>query len=101
MRSWIRGSGTREEPMANGGDSIQVDVSQPSIGGGALGAAGPAVEPVAGRRGESPLVQAMRRLGKSTTALAGLVIVAILVLVAIFADVLRPDSPARRRPHTN
>src|SRR6187401_2340138 len=35
----------------------------------------------------------MRRLGKSTTALAGLVIVAILVLVAIFADVLAPDSP--------
>ena len=79
--------------MANGGDSIQVDVSQPSIGDGALGAAGLAVDLVAARRGESPLVQAMRRLGKSTTALAGLVIVAILVLVAIFADVLAPDSP--------
>jgi peptide/nickel transport system permease protein len=46
-----------------------------------------------GARSESPLTQAIRRLRKSTTAVIGAVIVVVLVLVALFADVLAPDSP--------
>jgi peptide/nickel transport system permease protein len=44
-------------------------------------------------RSETPLAQAARRLRKSVTALVGLAIVLVLVLVAIFADVLAPSSP--------
>jgi peptide/nickel transport system permease protein len=42
---------------------------------------------------ESPFVQGVRRLRKSLTAVIGLVIVALLLVVAIFADVLAPHSP--------
>jgi peptide/nickel transport system permease protein len=42
---------------------------------------------------ESPLVQGLRRLRRSTTALVGAGIAVMLVLVAIFADVLAPHSP--------
>jgi peptide/nickel transport system permease protein len=42
---------------------------------------------------ESPLAQALRRLRRSTTALVGVAIVATLIVVAIFADVLAPQSP--------
>ena len=72
--------------MANGGDSFR-------------GALGEAALPVgiavssAGERSESPLRQAIRRLRKSTTAVIGVVIVAALLLVALFADVLAPRSP--------
>jgi len=45
------------------------------------------------RRSESPFAEAAHRLRKSTTALIGVGIVALLVLVAIFADVLAPHSP--------
>jgi ABC-type dipeptide/oligopeptide/nickel transport system permease subunit len=44
-------------------------------------------------RSESPLVQGLRRLRRSTTALVGAAIVVLLVVVAIFADVLAPQSP--------
>jgi peptide/nickel transport system permease protein len=44
-------------------------------------------------RPESPFVQGVRRLRRSTTALAGVAIVALLLVVAIFADVLAPLSP--------
>jgi peptide/nickel transport system permease protein len=44
-------------------------------------------------RSESPLAQGVRRLRKSTTALVGVAIVAVLLVVAIFADVLAPFSP--------
>ncbi|MGH7387999.1 MAG: ABC transporter permease [Candidatus Rokuibacteriota bacterium] len=44
-------------------------------------------------RAESPTMQAVRRLRRSTTALIGLGIVAVLFLVAAFADVLAPMSP--------
>jgi peptide/nickel transport system permease protein len=43
--------------------------------------------------GESPTLLALRRLRRSRTALAGLVIVAALLLVAAGADVLAPASP--------
>ncbi len=72
--------------MANGGESFR-------------GALGEAALPVgiavssAGERSESPLRKATRRLRKSTTAVIGVVIVAALLLVALFADVLAPRSP--------
>jgi len=42
---------------------------------------------------ESPFMQGVRRLRKSATALVGLGIVVLLVVVAIFADVLAPYNP--------
>src|SRR5512145_2358153 len=44
-------------------------------------------------RSESPFVQGLRRLRRSTTALIGVAIVAVLLVVAAFADVLAPYSP--------
>jgi peptide/nickel transport system permease protein len=44
-------------------------------------------------RSEAPLAQGIRRLRKSVTALVGFAIVAVLLVVAIFADVLAPQSP--------
>jgi peptide/nickel transport system permease protein len=44
-------------------------------------------------RTESPFAEAVRRLRRSTTALIGAGIVALLVIVAIFADALAPQSP--------
>ena len=50
---------------------------------------------------ESPFVQGLRRLRKSTTALIGAGIVAVLLMVALFADVLAPQSPiASDQTHT-
>jgi peptide/nickel transport system permease protein len=49
--------------------------------------------PIAPAHAESPFAQGVRRLRRSKTALFGLAIVALLVLVAIFADVLAPYSP--------
>ncbi len=42
---------------------------------------------------ESPLTQGLRRLRRSTTALVGFAIAMLLLFVAIFADVLAPQSP--------
>ena len=71
--------------MANGsdsatrvlGDALPVEVTAPGL------------RP----RAESPVGEAIRRLRKSTTAVIGAVIVAGLVLLALFADVLAPRSP--------
>ncbi|MGH7306741.1 MAG: ABC transporter permease [Candidatus Rokuibacteriota bacterium] len=69
-----------------------------TISGGSLQEAdlGPAAE-VAWRakpaRAESPFAQGVRRLRRSTTALIGAGIVALLLVVALFADVLAPQSP--------
>jgi peptide/nickel transport system permease protein len=49
--------------------------------------------PAPAARSESPLAQGVRRLRRSATALVGVAIVVVLVLVAIFADVLAPESP--------
>ncbi len=49
--------------------------------------------PTRAHAGESPLVQGLRRFRRSATAIVGMVIVATLVLVALFADVLAPMSP--------
>jgi peptide/nickel transport system permease protein len=82
--------------MANGGDSLRMRPG--TIRGGSvnevdLSVATPAAWPAARGRSESPLAQAIHRLRKSTTALVGVVIVGLLIIVAIFADVLAPLSP--------
>jgi ABC-type dipeptide/oligopeptide/nickel transport system permease subunit len=45
------------------------------------------------RVSESPFAQGVRRLRRSATALLGLAIVAVLLVVAMFADVLAPRDP--------
>jgi peptide/nickel transport system permease protein len=50
---------------------------------------------------ETPFAQGLRRLRRSLTALVGAGIVAVLLLVALFADVLAPQSPiASDQMHT-
>ena len=76
--------------MANG--------TGPLLGGGSAGEAGlPQVGglawPVARDRSQSPFAQGLRRLRKNKTALVGAGIVALLLVVAAFADVLAPESP--------
>ena len=44
-------------------------------------------------RADSPFMEGVRRLRKSTTAIVGFVIVVVLVLSALLADVLAPQSP--------
>jgi ABC-type dipeptide/oligopeptide/nickel transport system permease subunit len=44
-------------------------------------------------RAQSPFAEGVRRLRKSATALVGLAIVLVLIVVALFADVLAPGSP--------
>jgi peptide/nickel transport system permease protein len=58
-----------------------------------LPAVGPAAWPVAAERSESPLAQGLRRLVRNKSALVGAGIVAVLVVVALFADVLAPQNP--------
>jgi peptide/nickel transport system permease protein len=80
--------------MANEGESL--GMKPRTISGGSLREADLPVGVVSpGRVGhsESPLAMAIRRLRRSTTALVGAAIVVVLVLVAIFADVLAPTSP--------
>jgi peptide/nickel transport system permease protein len=80
--------------MANGHDSFRMN--QRTISGGAVNeVALPVGVAVPGprARSESPLVQGIRRLRKSTTAVIGAFIVLALLLVALFADVLAPQSP--------
>src|SRR5262245_50889398 len=67
------------------------------ISGGSLNEAdigvAPLTWPARVKRSQSPLAEAMRRLRRSATALVGLAIVVVLVVVAIFADALAPQSP--------
>ena len=82
--------------MANEDDALPR--SPRPIRGGSVGEADlPATAGVAwGARAQpsaSPLVEGIRRLRRSTTALLGAGIVGVLLVVAIFADVLAPRSP--------
>jgi ABC-type dipeptide/oligopeptide/nickel transport system permease subunit len=75
------------------------------ISGGSLQEAELPASDVAWRReavpSESPFAQGLRRLRRSTTALIGAGIVALLLFVCIFADVLAPQSPiASDQTHT-
>jgi peptide/nickel transport system permease protein len=63
-----------------------------------MSAASPADELVVGlpqRRYRSPLMQSLRRLSRNAGAMAGLVVLILLILAAIFADVLAPYSPIK------
>src|SRR5713226_7431940 len=82
--------------MADSGDLLPT--KSPPIRGGSLGEADlPVVTGVAwgarAKPAESPFVQGLRRLRRSTAALVGAGIVVVLLVVAIFADVLAPQSP--------
>jgi len=68
-------------------------ISGGSVREAELPAVGDVTRPSAFARSETPLAQAVRRLRRSTTALVGAAIVAILLVVAIFADALAPMSP--------
>ena len=72
-------------------------MAQPISGGSLREAELPGVAGVAwrtpGARAESPFVQGLRRLRRSTTALIGAGIVGLLLIVALLADVLAPMSP--------
>jgi peptide/nickel transport system permease protein len=64
-----------------------------SAGEAELPVVGAVAWPTARARSESPLAEGVRRLRKNKIALAGAGIVAVLVLTAIFADVLATQSP--------
>jgi ABC-type dipeptide/oligopeptide/nickel transport system permease subunit len=51
--------------------------------------------PAPAARTASPFADGVRRLRKSTTAVVGFVIVVVLVVTALFADVLAPQSPTQ------
>ena len=91
--------------MTDGGDSRRM-APQPISGGSLREAELPAVAGIArpgvgAARTETPLAQGLRRLRHSTTALVGVAVVLALILVAIFADVLAPQSPiASDQTHT-
>jgi peptide/nickel transport system permease protein len=78
--------------MASGGESMGIR-PRPISGGSVREADLPVVVPGRAERADSPFLIGIRRLRRSTTALVGVAIVALLVTVAIFADVLAPQSP--------
>jgi len=90
--------------MADDSESLQMKAR--AISGGSLREAelpaAPGVAwPAKVDRSEAPLVQGLRRLRRSTTALVGAGIVVVLIVVAIFADALAPRSPiASDQTHT-
>jgi peptide/nickel transport system permease protein len=90
--------------MANEDDVLPK--SPRPIRGGSVGEANlPATAGVAwgahAQPSASPFVEGVRRLRRSTTALLGAGIVGVLFVVAIFADVLAPQSPiASDQKHT-
>jgi ABC-type dipeptide/oligopeptide/nickel transport system permease subunit len=70
----------------------------PPIRGGSVGEAellttGVARPAAPAARALSPRAQALRRLRRSATALVGAAVVVLLLVVALFADVLAPHSP--------
>jgi peptide/nickel transport system permease protein len=90
--------------MANGGDALRKSPSP--IHGGSVGEADLPLTPGVAWGGRakpsaSPFVEGVRRLRRSSTALLGAGIVLVLLVVAIFADVLAPRSPiASDQTHT-
>jgi peptide/nickel transport system permease protein len=90
--------------MADGDDALRMRTRP--IRGGSVGEADLPVPAGVGwevraKPAESPLVQGLRRLRRSATALVGAGIVAALLVVAIFADALAPQSPiASDQTHT-
>jgi len=70
-------------PISGGSGSVR-EVELPRVG---------VAWPAPAARSETPFAQGIRRLRRSATALVGVAIVVLLILVGIFADALAPDSP--------
>jgi peptide/nickel transport system permease protein len=79
--------------MANGDARHVTPISGGSLREADLPAVAGVVTRAPSEVSESPLAQGLRRLRRSVTALVGVAIVAVLVVVAIFADALAPQSP--------
>jgi peptide/nickel transport system permease protein len=80
--------------MANGGETLSVKpVVARAVPHVSLGPGEASLPEVRAARSESPTAQALRRLRRSATALLGLGVVMLLLLVAVFADTLAPQSP--------
>jgi peptide/nickel transport system permease protein len=83
--------------VADRGDSLRM--KHQVMGGSTLSEAdirmitGVAAPAPRASRSESPMVLALRRLRRSKTALFGLVIVSLLIVVAALADAIAPHSP--------
>jgi peptide/nickel transport system permease protein len=82
--------------MADRGESLRIPL--PPIRGGSVGEAELGAErgmawPAPATRSDSPFVQGLRRLRRSTTAVVGAAIVVLLIMTAILADALAPRSP--------
>ncbi len=87
-----REAGAVQQPRTIRGGSLQE---------AELGAAPDVAWRAKAERAESPFAQGLRRLRRSTTAVIGVVIVAVLIAVALFADVIAPRSPiASDQTHT-
>jgi len=88
--------------MSDGRDTrVTRSISGGSVREAELGTTPDAAWPARRARAESPFAQGVRRLRRSATALIGAVIVALLLVVALFADVLAPQSPiASDQAHT-
>ncbi|MGH7326430.1 MAG: ABC transporter permease [Candidatus Rokuibacteriota bacterium] len=90
--------------MADGGESLRMKpavISGGSVREAEFPVVGGVAWPARAERSESPLAQALRRLRRSATALVGVAVVALLIVVAIFADILAPRSPiASDQTHT-
>jgi peptide/nickel transport system permease protein len=88
--------------MANGGDTMDLapqrsrvaaDLAEPEPDVGSI--------PIHARGGASPAAQSWHRLRRSRTALAGLATVVVLLILALGADLLAPQSPiASDQSHT-
>ena len=79
------GDGLSPRRAGSFAEAARGEAELPSVGGLAW--------PAARDRSESPLAQGLRRLRQNKIALVGAAIVALLLVVAIFADVLAPQSP--------
>jgi peptide/nickel transport system permease protein len=82
--------------MANGDERLPMTarpISGASLREGELPAVAGVAWRASGRASESPFAQGVRRLRRSTTALIGLGVVVVLIVVALLADVLAPQSP--------
>jgi len=81
--------------MANESESLEVKALRTISGGSLREAELPLGVVLPGRAAPSasPLTQALCRLRRSVTAIVGVGIVAALLLIALFADVLAPLSP--------
>jgi ABC-type dipeptide/oligopeptide/nickel transport system permease subunit len=77
-----QGAGPGRMRPISGGSLREVDLAVPGM-----------AIPERAARTATPFWDGVRRLRKSATAIIGLVIVVVLVLTAIFADVLAPASP--------